>query len=278
MCSRTAPLFRSWMVKRSSGNSCIAEERWNVTVTTRQRHDSKKTCPPARPRRSLGCPVGSEGLHWIHLVTAPMGVLFLLFLFRLFSLDYLIEQKCVVYLKFRAPQPEGVKRKWNNSLWSSAKNSWKLRTSRALNFQSAEMALNTFWKSSPACSMSHHSATNDFITIHGRSGKKKKKNENSQPWHLLKNWCKSLGYIKSLKSYRIKASRQKNLPCWGLVIHHPELQLEHGVVMVPPYGSDLWEHNRTTVHLAGGRSGPPTWRDPASVAGGLCPTCPCHTS
>lgn len=30
-----------------------------------------------------------------------------------------------------------------------------------------------------------------------------------------------------------------------------------------------------TVHLAGDRSWPSSWRDPASVAGGLCPTCSC---
>lgn len=95
--------------------------------------------------------------------------------------------------------------------------------------------------------------------------------------YIWKYWCKSSGYIRNLKSYRIKASRQKDkkkkkLPCWGLIIHHPELQLEHSVIIVPPYGSALWEHNRPTLHLAGDKSWPSSWWDPSSVVSGLCPT------
>lgn len=107
MCSRTAPLFRSWLVKRSWGNSCIAEERENVRVTTHQQHDGEVTCPHPTPRglcdftmgggvrgAGPGCPVGSAGSRWISVVVVPMGVLLLLFLLHLFSLDYLI-QSCI---------------------------------------------------------------------------------------------------------------------------------------------------------------------------------------
>lgn len=45
MCSIMAPLFRSSLVKKSSGNSCIAGKRGNVTVTTHQQHDSEAHVP-----------------------------------------------------------------------------------------------------------------------------------------------------------------------------------------------------------------------------------------
>lgn len=49
MCSRTAPLFRSWLVKMSSGNSCIAEEEKQMTkVTTRWQPFGEVTRPPPR--------------------------------------------------------------------------------------------------------------------------------------------------------------------------------------------------------------------------------------
>lgn len=58
MCSIMAPLFRSLLEKRSSGNSCTAEERRNATVITHQQHDCEVhvTAPP------------STSLHCIHVV------------------------------------------------------------------------------------------------------------------------------------------------------------------------------------------------------------------
>lgn len=114
------------------------------------------------------------------------------------------------------------------------------------------------------------SAVWQYLHIQGqRSG-------SSQP-SQLKTDVKGLCYIKSLKSYRIKASRQKSLPCWGLIIHHPELQLERCVIMVPPYGSDCL--GAGPLHSA------PGWRQklvvsPVSISicvDGLCMTCSCWT-
>lgn len=98
----------------------------------------------------------------------------------------------------------------------------------------------------------------------------------NQALHRLKN-CLGLAWaiLRAWSHTELKRAGRKNLPCWGLIIHHPELQLEHSVIMVPPYGSDLWEHSHSTVHLAGHRSWPFPWRDPAAVGNGLCPTCPC---
>lgn len=92
MCSTMAPLFRSWLEKRSLGNSCIAVERGNVTVTTHRQHDGEVTCPT---RRRPGVPLlVQKSSYCLSLFVAPMGgVLFLLFLFQLFSPDYLTQQK-----------------------------------------------------------------------------------------------------------------------------------------------------------------------------------------
>lgn len=45
MCRIMAPLFRSLLVKASSGNSCIAGERGNVRVTTHQQCDREAHAP-----------------------------------------------------------------------------------------------------------------------------------------------------------------------------------------------------------------------------------------
>lgn len=119
------------------------------------------------------------------------------------------------------------------------------------------MALNTFWESSSACSMSHHS---DFIPIHG-----KKKTQLS---HLfLKNWCKSSGYIKSLKSYRIKASTQKKN------LSHAE---DSSSIIQSSSWNTVWSWYHHTAHISGSTAAPRcTWLETEAgrLPVGLCPTC-----
>ena len=129
MWSRTAPLFRSWLVKMSLGNSCIAEEReserGNVTVTTHQQRDREVTCPRHTPT-SPGCRrfrrlalnlfvCGTYG----RVICSPLvpPSFFTLFFF-ITGLSNTAKMCCIP--RNGAPQPEGVKCKLKNSLWSSS--------------------------------------------------------------------------------------------------------------------------------------------------------------
>lgn len=120
-----------------------------------------------------------------------------------------------------ARQPADIKYKLNNHLRSSPKTQLETQDIRALHFWEGLKCILKIIVI-VQCIM----PARQPVTSYWRD---------SQP-SLLEYWCKSLGYIRNLKSYRIKASRQKKkkFPCWAHVIHHPELQLELSVIVVPP--------------------------------------------
>lgn len=161
--------------------------------------------------------------------------------------------------KNSAPQPErsNVKCKWNSSLWSSSINAGNTVNTKDWIFKTHEMVQNIF-RSCSTYSTSHYSTSSDWT------------------WKATgtTNHRKASAILRAWTHTELKQARRKKTPM--LRTHHPGLQLEHSVIMVPPYGSGLWVYSHSTVHLAGDRSGAsPRW-DAASVGNGLYPTCLCQ--